>query len=477
MADAGVGVRVARGGALRVLGHGAGSLLAAVSSVVLLRHLGPAEFGAYATVTAFLAVALALGDGGLTTVGQREWGLREGEAARAELLGRLVAARLVLVPVAVGVATAVAVVAASRDVVVGVLVGGVGLLLHVVGATLTVPMLGRLRFGRAVGVELARTGGLAAGVVVLVLLGARMPAVVLGQVVAGAAALGVAAALLGGLVRPRWRGVPGLLTLALPVGLAGLLHAAQLAVPVLAAGTVGPTVAGLVGASQRVVEAVGAVGLLAVGAALPVLVARAGDADDERATAERLQPLVEAAALLGGTAALALVVAAGPVVVALGGEEYAAAEPVLRVHALVLALQPVALVALLALVAAGRRRALVVVHLVALLATVLAAAAAVPGSGAGGAALAALVGEAVLVVCAVAALVRSGPAAGSLRAAVPRLLRVALALGLGAAAATLLPAPDLLRAAVAVLVVLATATAVGAVPPVLREAARAGLRR
>ena len=93
--------RVVRGGALRAIGFGVVNLLGVVSSVVLLRHLGVADFGRYGTVIALVAIASGLADAGLNMTGSRELALLPAGRERRRLLGALLGVRLLLLDVAV----------------------------------------------------------------------------------------------------------------------------------------------------------------------------------------------------------------------------------------------------------------------------------------------------------------------------------------------------------------------------------------
>ena len=64
--------RVVRGGLLRAVAYTVVNLLGVAGSVVLLRHLGVAEFGRYGTVIALVAIATGLADAGLNITGSRE---------------------------------------------------------------------------------------------------------------------------------------------------------------------------------------------------------------------------------------------------------------------------------------------------------------------------------------------------------------------------------------------------------------------
>ena len=88
------GGRVVRGGLLRGVGYGVGTLLAAGTAVLLLRHLGRDDFGRYGTVAALLGIVSGISDAGLTAVGSRELALAP-VADRPRLLRNLVTLRLV----------------------------------------------------------------------------------------------------------------------------------------------------------------------------------------------------------------------------------------------------------------------------------------------------------------------------------------------------------------------------------------------
>ena len=103
--------RVVRGGALRGIGFGAVNLLGVVSSIVLLRHLGVADFGRYGTVIALVAIASGLADAGLNVTGSRELALLPRGPERRRLLGALLGARLLLLTAATVAAVAFAAVA------------------------------------------------------------------------------------------------------------------------------------------------------------------------------------------------------------------------------------------------------------------------------------------------------------------------------------------------------------------------------
>jgi hypothetical protein len=80
LADA--GLRSVRGGVYRVSGYLVGSAFSAVAAILLLRYLGVANFGRYATVID-RCVVLGLSDLGLTLVGQRDYMFQQTEERRS----------------------------------------------------------------------------------------------------------------------------------------------------------------------------------------------------------------------------------------------------------------------------------------------------------------------------------------------------------------------------------------------------------
>ncbi|MGI8730287.1 MAG: hypothetical protein ACR2LK_09915, partial [Solirubrobacteraceae bacterium] len=73
------GPKVIRGSVLRVLGYGAGVLLSVGSAAILLRYLPVADFGRYAAALSLVTIVAGLTDAGMTSIGVREYTVREGE--------------------------------------------------------------------------------------------------------------------------------------------------------------------------------------------------------------------------------------------------------------------------------------------------------------------------------------------------------------------------------------------------------------
>jgi O-antigen/teichoic acid export membrane protein len=202
---------------------------------------------------------------------------------------------------------------------------------------------------------------------------------------------------------------------------------------------------GLFATSLRVLEVFLGVPVLMIGAAFPILV-QAGATDPAR-LAYAMGRLVQASLLASAGLALGLIVAAEPIVVVLGGEEYRDAASVLRIQALVLIPAFLTQVAGFGLVAVHRQRALVAMNLVALVTVLVLGAVLIPAAEDHGAAIAAVVGESALALTAWALLARARP---ELRPPAAPFVRVLAAAALGALVGALLPVPAIVAAVVAV---------------------------
>ena len=67
------GALVIRGNALRLGGYAAGVALSVVSASLMIRHLGPAAWGGYVTVSSLIALVGGLSEFGLSNIGVREY--------------------------------------------------------------------------------------------------------------------------------------------------------------------------------------------------------------------------------------------------------------------------------------------------------------------------------------------------------------------------------------------------------------------
>ena len=222
--------RVVRGGALRAVGFGVVNLLGVVSSVVLLRHLGVADFGRYGTVIALVAIASGLADAGLNMTGSRELALLPRGPERRRLLGALLGVRLLLLTLAVLAAVAFAVLAGyDSAMLAGTALAGAGAVLVGMQSTLTLPLVVELRNGLVTLNEVLKQVILVVGVVALAVAGAALTPFFAVQLLVGAGAL-LAVPLLVDRAQLAWpsfsrEDLRRLAVTALPVALASIVTA------------------------------------------------------------------------------------------------------------------------------------------------------------------------------------------------------------------------------------------------------------
>lgn len=465
----GAGGRAIRGGMIRTGGYGAGLLLTAVASIFLLRHLGVVRFGQYTTVIAIVTIVQGVTDAGLTLVGQREYVHADAERRRT-LLADLVGLRLVLTPIGIAIGVLFAVVAGYPNALVtGTLLAGLGVLLAVVAATLTMPLSVDLRYGAVTATDLARQLVIVAGIVVLVAAGAGLVPFFVVYVAAGAVSIVVALVFVGarGWVVPRfaWREWRPLLWEAAPIALSSIVNVTYIRTLIILASLLATAEqTGLFATSYRISEILLGVPQLMIGAAFPILV-HSGAADEQRLV-HVLQRMGEAALLVGLGLGLVLTVGAAPIVDVLGGSAYADAASVLRIQSVAIAAAFVTQLGTFGLVAVREQRALVLVNVLALATVLVLGCTLIPLWEADGAALAASVGETLLALTAMAMLVRARPALRPDLRYVPKLL-VAAALG---GACVLLPVPDAVAAVLAAGAYAVVAWLLRAVPVELLEA-------
>jgi O-antigen/teichoic acid export membrane protein len=471
LGDPAAGRRAIRGGGLRVAGYGAGAVLTAATSVLLLRYLSVEDFGAYVTVAALVAIVAGITEAGLGLVAQREWVNAPDTEERRRIVGSVVGIRLVITPIGVGAALGFGVLAGyDGSLLAGIALAGAGLIVANVAASLTVPLGAQLRFGAITAADLARQLAIMIVIVVVVVAGGGLAALFLSHIVGGVAMLVVTAAFLGGaaLVGPTfsWERWKPLVVAAAPVAAAAVVNVVYLRLLVLLMSLVGdPTETGLFATSYRVLEVFAGVPGLMMSAAFPIL-AYAGAGDESR-LAYAIQRMVEAGLLVSGLIVLVLIAAAEPIIVLLGGDEYRDAAGVLQIQAVALVGAFLTQVWALGLVAVHRQAALIVVNIVALATALAGGLALIPVMGEDGAALAAVIGEFVLAATCAVMLVRARPA---LRPQGGRPLKLVAAGVLGFAAGLVPGIPDVAAAALSASVFLIAAWLLRAIPAELVEA-------
>jgi O-antigen/teichoic acid export membrane protein len=465
------GGRVIRGAAVRAAGYAAGTLFGAVGSFFLLRHLGVQDFGRYATVTALLAIVQGISDGGLTAVGSRELALL-GDEERARLMRNLVTLRLTITPIGVLLATGFAIVAGyDRQMVLGTLLGGIGVVFIITQTTMAMPLVVNLQLVRLTIFEVAKGALNLVAIVLLVLLGARLLPFFAAQAVTGAALLAVAPFV----VRARGSLAPGydpalvrpLLREALPLAVALVMNVVYFRVLMIIMSLLASKhEVGLFATSFQVFTVIWSLPLVVLSSALPLL-AVAGRDDDDRLR-RGLQSITEVGLATGVFLSLVVYALAVPAIRLLGGAQFAGAAPVLQIQAF--ALVPVFLGQAwqLGLLSVRRQSALIWANAIALVAVIVVGTVFVSAWSSRGAAVAAVIAETLLAALVYFFLRRARPDSAPTLGRTPRILLAALP----AYAVLAIPAPWAVQLVLSCAIFVAGCLVGRALPPELLFALR-----
>lgn len=437
VSTSGAGPAALRGSLLLGLGYAATIALSLLSAPLLIRHLGIADYGRYATVVALVTVINGLTDAGLFNIALREWSSRSG-ADRTRLMRGLLGVRLELSAGGVLVGVAFALVAGySRTVVVGTAVAGAATMLNAVTNILTVSLQGQLRFGWIATINVVRQAVAVAIIVGLVIAGAGLLPLLSATFPAGAAAL-VAAALL---VRhempllPRLRD-PEWLSLVrdtLPYAAAIAVNTLYFRITIVVMSLVAVSEqTGYFATSFRVTEVLIGIPTLAIGAAFPIL-SRSAHEDQDR-FAYAADRILELAITAGIGLALFVALSAPFVIRILAGTNGAAAAPVLQIQAVAIAVTFLTTAGGYVLLSMRRHMALLLTNVGALLVNLLLTLLLVGIDQAQGGAIAGVVAETGLAASLLVVMVR----ARAVKVRTARVLSIA-ALGLSGAAPLLVP--------------------------------------
>jgi O-antigen/teichoic acid export membrane protein len=464
------GGKLIRGGAIRLVGNGAGILAGLGAATLLLHHLGVSESGRYITVMSLVAIGGTIADAGLNVTGSRELALRPHDA-RPELVADFIGLRLLITPPALCLMVLFALLAGYPSrMVVGTVLAGTGLFIGTIADAILLLLVVELRnFGPAL-VDFLRQAITLSGVALLVALGSHLTPFFAIQIVVGLAVLTITPLLAGrsALVKPRFNLARqrALLTESLPAAAAlvlGQLYFRFVIVLMSLISTSKQT--GYFGGSLRAIEALIYVPILLAGAALPLLSAAARD--DLARLRYAVEGLSEAAVLAGVLLILVTVRAAKPVMTLVGGPHFTPSGAVLRIQ--VVAVLFVALYQIwgATLIALGRQKELVLTNALAVAALAVFVMIFVPLFGATGGAIASVLGDAVLA-CLIYWRLRG--AAGRVRLRIAFLGRVAVAAAAGCVALVVPGLPDIVAAAAAGVIFLSVGFAIGMVPNELRSA-------
>jgi len=466
------GGRVVRGGIVRGLGYGVGTLLAAGTSVFLLRHLGRDDFGRYGAVAALLGVVSGVGDAGLTAVGARELSLAPAHD-RVRLLRNLVSLRLAITPVGIAGAALFALAAYDRTMFWGTLLGGLGVLLVNTQATMMMPLSVELRLGVITAFEVAKAALTFFFIALLVALGSSLLPFFGAQIPVGAVVLlltPLAVPLRHGLLPGYDRAIVGkLVREALPLAIALTMNVVYFRVLMIMTSLLASkSETGLFATSFQVFAVLFSLPLLVLSTALPLL-SVAGRDDDERLRFG-IQKMCEVALAASIVFVLVIVALAATLIPFLGGSQYTGAAPVLQIQSFALVAVFVGQVGQLALLALRRQSALAWANGSALVVVLALGAIFIPLWGARGAASAAVVGESVLALVVFGFLHRAAPKVMPSFGLTPRVVLAAVP----AFAVLFVPAPWEVHLVVSLAVFGGAAVALRAIPFELVHALRGG---
>lgn len=447
------GAKVIRGGAIRGMAYGGTILLTAAVVPLMTRHLGVADFGRFVTASSVVMIVAGVTEFGLSGIGTREYALAAPGERRA-LLANLLGLRSVLTVAGLALAALLMELGDYPSVVVtGMLVSGAGLMLLNVQQTYSIALTAQLEWGMASFFELVNAAVVAAGTVLLVLIGAELFPFFLVSVVSSAAALLASVVYLRDRISllplfdlPEWR---AMVRDALPFAAAatvGILYPRVGLILVSLISSADQT--GYYSTAFKIVEVVGGTSGLIASSAFP-LFARAGRDDHERLR-YAVGKVGDTALIAGGYVTLSLVVAAPFVIEVIGGKSFGPAVPVLRLQAVALLGGFLAATWSYTLLSLRMHGALLRVTLAGLVASIALSAALVPSLGAEGASIASAVCEFVVAGGYLIALTRSHAKLRPSLALLPRAVLAAAA----AVCALLLPLPSIAQWAIASVVYL-----------------------
>jgi O-antigen/teichoic acid export membrane protein len=315
------GTNAATGGLLRLGSQIVALVLTLGSTILILRHLGEADFGRLALVLALVTIVVGISDLGLSGVGIREW-IRRGPDERRELLADLLGLRLV----ATGIGGALAIgfallVGYDSEVVWGAVVAMLGAAFNALQAALAIPLIAQLRQGLVGAMELLRVAVQALLQVVLVLAGGGVVPLAAAMIPAGLAGVfGVLLVMQGPVPRPRFN--PGrlraLLRESAAFAAAGAVSIVYLRVAVLLGpGFLDDREFGSFSVSFRAMESLTMLPSILTGALFPVLTHAA--LHDRLRLARGYDVLWRSASTLGVMTAAGVVGAAPLASIVLGG--------------------------------------------------------------------------------------------------------------------------------------------------------------
>jgi len=466
------GGKVIRGSALRSGAYVGGILIGLLATPLMVRHLGVVDFGSFVAISSLIFIVNGLTEAGLFAISVREYAQRDARG-REQLLRDMFGLRVVLTAVGGVLALSFALLAGYPSALVyGTMVASAGLVAMNLFGNYTLPLSAELRLGSIAGLELLRQSVVAAGVVVLVVLGSALDPFLALNGVAALVAIPVASRICGPAVRMRfsfdlerwWT----LLRAAIPYA-----AAAAVAVLYFRIGAVLMTVvstdeqAGYYGLAFRIIEIVSAIPLLLVSSALPIL-SRAARDDAERLR-YALGRLFEVAVIVGVATAIPTALGAPFAVRLLGGARFGPSADVLALLGVAMIGSFLVATWSYALLTLRRHLELLLANLSAFVVGVVLTLLLAPAHGAVGAALAVIGGELWLAAVYLVMLVRAEP---QLRPPFGVIGPVTVATAVSVGPVLALGLPSLLAAGIAATIYFAALWLLGAIPREIFEQLR-----
>jgi O-antigen/teichoic acid export membrane protein len=427
------GAQFIRGGLGLTAAYIVNLLLSLAAVPLVIRHLGPDDYGRFATVTAIIFILAGFTEAGLTSLGVREYSNRSGPEG-VRLLRNLIGLRLTTTALGVAVTMAIFAVAGSPTVVVlGLAVAGGGLMVRLVSDNYAVPLTVRLRLGWVALTGIAYQFTLCAGYVILVVLGAGVVSLLAVVIVSSSVQLLATAALVRGEVSlvpafdlPVWR---RLLRETLPFAAAaavGVIYFRETLVLMSFLSNERET--GYYSAAFKIVEVLTTVPWILASSGLPIL-ARAAR-DDSVRLSYAVQRLFEVGLILGVWMSASTIVGARLGIDVVAGAKFHPSIGVLEIQALAIITSFIAAILGFTLLSLRQYRELLRANGLAVLVVTVLALVLIPSYGARGAAIAPTAAEACLGLAYAVSLAR-----GRARLHLSLRLLPGLAIGLGASLA------------------------------------------
>lgn len=263
----------------------ANALLSLVSVTLVVRHLGVAEFGRYATALSVISITVAILEGGLMWMAVREYTIRRGDS-RTELMQDLLGLRIVLTAVAAALAIAFAFVAGyDTQLFLGALLATIGTAALALQPMMSVALQAQLRWGTVSLIDLAAQATRVACLVVLVAAGAGLVPLLAAGIPSAAVGIALTASVSRGTrLAPRFRFarwgalIREQLPFAATIAVGSVYPRLTLVVLQL---TASPLQTGYFATSFRVMESLVVIPVMLVGAVFPIMTRSAHD-DRER---------------------------------------------------------------------------------------------------------------------------------------------------------------------------------------------------